>query len=118
MVITDYSSIIVDYLIMNKPIAFIPFDEKIYDDFRGLVVDFKNDIETPGPKINTMEQLISYVKDIENGKDDFNGWRIKAQEYYYTYFDNKSTERIWHLILRCLSMDDTFDKNNWSEVNA
>lgn len=118
MVITDYSSIIVDYLIMQKPIAFIPFDEKRYDDYRGLVVDFKSDIETPGPKINTMDELINYIKNIESGKDDFIGWRTKAQEYYYTHFDNKSTERIWNLILRCLNIENTFDKNNWSEINA
>jgi CDP-glycerol glycerophosphotransferase (TagB/SpsB family) len=123
MVITDYSSIIVDYLIMQKPIAFIPFDEKRYDDYRGLVVDFENDIETPGPKINTMEEFISYIKDIESGKDDFKVWRTKAQEYYYAYFDNKSTERIWELILQCLNIGqaariDISEMNKRSELNA
>jgi CDP-glycerol glycerophosphotransferase (TagB/SpsB family) len=104
MVITDYSSIIVDYLIMDKPIAFIPFDLEKYNNFRGIVVDFKSDIETPGPKIEKMDELIDYMSEINNGGDSFKGYRRLSADYYYAYFDNRSCERIWELILDCLNI--------------
>lgn len=99
MVITDYSSIIVDFLIMNKPMAFIPFDLEKYDKFRGLVINFKDDVHTPGPKIYEMDNLIEYIKAIDENRDMYTDFRKKAIKYYYTYFDDKSCERIWKLML-------------------
>lgn len=116
MVITDYSSIIVDYLIMEKPIAFIPFDLERYDSFRGIVVDFKSDIETPGPKIKRMDELIHYISEINKGNDYYTQYRKLSAEYYYTYFDNQSCERVWRLIIDCLSIGHAI-KNEENVIN-
>lgn len=102
MIITDYSSIIVDFLILNKPIAFIPFDIEKYDNYRGLVVDFKNDVHTPGPKISQMNELISYLEQIMENKDPYEKFRDEAIKYYFTYFDGNSCKRVWDLIDRCI----------------
>lgn len=104
MVVTDYSSIIVDYLIVDKPIAFVPFDLKKYDDFRGIVVDFNNDIETPGPKVTSMGELMDYIEEVDSGNDSYESFRKQAVQYYYSYFDNKSCKRIWELVLKYLNV--------------
>lgn len=102
MIITDYSSIIVDFLILDKPIAFIAFDIERYNNYRGLVVDFHNDVQTPGPKINRMKDLIDYLQEIEDNKDSYEKFRKEAKKYYFTYFDGKSCERVWKLIKNCI----------------
>lgn len=99
MVITDYSSIIVDFLIMNKPVAFIPFDLEKYDSFRGIVIDFYDNVHTPGPKVQNMDNLIEYLKEIDAKSDKYTTFREKAIKYYYSYFDDESCKRIWQLIL-------------------
>lgn len=102
MIITDYSSIIVDFLILDKPIAFVAFDIERYNNYRGLVVDFHNDVQTPGPKIKRMEDLIGYLQEIEDNKDSYGKFREEAKKYYFTYFDGKSCERVWKLIKNCI----------------
>ncbi|MCU6709196.1 CDP-glycerol glycerophosphotransferase family protein [Paenibacillus sp. J5C_2022] len=55
VLITDYSSIFVDYMVTKKPIIFYMFDRYKYLDKRGLIID----IETlPGPVYETIEQLM------------------------------------------------------------
>lgn len=105
MIITDYSSIIVDFLILNKPIAFIPFDEEKYNNYRGLVVNFNNDVHTPGPKIKIMEDLIRYLEEIRDNNDSYKEFRNEAIKYYFTYFDGNSCKRVWNLIKSCIGED-------------
>lgn len=85
MIITDYSSIIVDFLILDKPIAFIAFDIERYNNYRGLVVDFHNDVQTPGPKINRMKDLIDYLREIEDNKDSYEKFRKKLKILFHLF---------------------------------
>lgn len=49
--ITDYSSIYIDYLLTRKPMIFLPYDRQRYLDGRGM--NFEYDDVTPGPKPET-----------------------------------------------------------------
>lgn len=40
--VTDYSSVIFDYLLVNKPIVYFAYDRKEYEDGRGLYYPFKD----------------------------------------------------------------------------
>lgn len=102
MVITDYSSIFVDFLIKNKPVAFIPFDKEKYDDYRGLVVDFNNKVHVPGPEITCAFDLVSYLNNLDKGLDKYTEIRESSIKYYFNYFDGNSCERIWKLIYKIL----------------
>lgn len=103
LLITDYSSIYVDFLILNKPIVFIPFDYEKYTNYRGLVMDFRDKSDTPGDKVLNISELISYLKKLENGNDEYISWRSLARKRFYNYFDGKSCYRIWNFITKILN---------------
>lgn len=102
MLITDYSSIYVDYLALNRPIAFIPYDLEQYNDYRGIVIDFDNLDETPGPKLMNIQELINYIEDIDSDVDNYSLSRKNAINLFYKYYDGNSCERIWNFIIRLL----------------
>ena len=59
--VTDYSSIYVDYLLTDHPIIFLPYDRDAYLDERGMNFDY--DDVTPGPKPDTMEEFFECIKE-------------------------------------------------------
>lgn len=58
--ITDYSSIYIDYLLLNRPILFVPYDIMEYEKMRGVNYDYFE--YTPGPKPETMVALAEQLK--------------------------------------------------------
>lgn len=63
--ITDYSSIYIDYLLTDKPMIFLPYDRQQYLDGRGMNFDY--DDVTPGPKPETFNGFL----DALSPKEDF-----------------------------------------------
>lgn len=63
--ITDYSSIYIDYLLTDKPMIFLPYDRQQYLDGRGMNFDY--DGVTPGPKPETFNDFL----DALSPKEDF-----------------------------------------------
>lgn len=96
--ITDYSSIFVDFLLLNKPIIFYPFDIDNYSKKRGLAIDFNNDVLTPGPKINSLFDLIDILNNNILNNNYWKNNRIKALNNFYKYPDGNSSERILKFI--------------------
>lgn len=63
--ITDYSSIYIDYLLTDKPMIFLPYDRQQYLDGRGMNFDY--DDVTPGPKPETFNDFLNAL----SPKEDF-----------------------------------------------
>lgn len=63
--ITDYSSIYIDYLLTDKPMIFLPYDRQQYLDGRGMNFDY--DDVAPGPKPETFNDFL----DALSPKEDF-----------------------------------------------
>lgn len=63
--ITDYSSIYIDYLLTDKPMIFLPYDRQQYLDGRGMNFDY--DDVTPGPKPETFNDFLDALAP----KEDF-----------------------------------------------
>ena len=62
MLITDYSSVMFDYSILNRPMLFFAYDLEDYkENLRGFYFDFVNDI--PGPISRDTDQLIKDIKE-------------------------------------------------------
>ena len=87
--ITDYSSVWLDYEILNKPIFFAMDDYEEYKSSRGLLFeDFIN--ISPYPVIKSYKQFITFLEKYED--IDLN--KRLFIDKYNKYKDNKSCERI------------------------
>ena len=72
--ISDYSSVAVDYLLLNRPMAFVLTDYEMYKAARGFV--FENPLAyMPGEKIYNFAQLKEFLAHVEQEIDPFAGSR-------------------------------------------
>ncbi len=88
--ISDYSSLIFEYSLFEKPMIFFAYDLKEYFDERGFYYDYEE--LTPGPVFKTTEEIIEYINDIENNFDK--NIVISFREKFMSACDGKATERI------------------------
>lgn len=93
VLITDYSSIYFDYLMLNRPIGFMVGDISAYKDNRGFVFD---DYEAfmPGAKIENYEQLISFLEEVCQGRDAYKEERKKLIDLVHVYCDGNNANRL------------------------
>ena len=94
--ITDYSSIFFDYLLLDKPMVFIPYDIDRYEKEHGFLVDY--DKYTNGPKLKTQKEFVKILKDFINGKDEFGELRNETKNKIHKFIDGNSSRRIVELI--------------------
>ena len=59
ILVTDYSSIIFEYSLLNRPMAFLAPDLDAYERERGFFFDYRSGV--PGPVVDTTEQLITWI---------------------------------------------------------
>ena len=100
ILITDYSGIFIDYLLLNRPIIFNPTDLEDYERTRGFLYT-PYDQWTPGPKIETQDGLINEVKDILKGVDLFANQRQLSKNIWHQYTDNQSSFRSAQILENC-----------------
>ena len=94
ILITDYSSVIYEFSLLNRPMFFFAYDKKKYSVNRG----FHRDYETyaPGKICNTFDELIGALKNREYEMDKV----INYVKENFDYKDNKSSDRFidWLLL--------------------
>lgn len=93
ILLTDYSSVYLDYLIKNRPIGFVFNDMKEYKESRGFICKDPMEI-MPGKIINSLLDLKIFIDDINNGNDEFRDDRIRINQLINEYNDSSSSERI------------------------
>lgn len=98
LMITDYSSIYLDYLLLKRPVLFFPYD---YAKYRNQDRDIQVDYEwiTPGPKCYNQqaleEQLLSFLVKRE---DEYAEKRQEILDIAFKYQDGHAAERIWEAL--------------------
>lgn len=90
--ITDYSSVFYDYLLLDKPIGFTEDDQQQYTGNRGFAVDNPNDFK-PGMRICAKEDLVKFITDVALDIDDYKEKRKKINDLSNQYQDGKNCER-------------------------
>lgn len=90
--ISDYSSVVVDYLLVNKPIGFVLDDLNLFRKNRGLYKDFEEKL--PGCKIYTLEDLKMFIASVISERDDYRDIRAEVIGYSLKYRDDGSCRRI------------------------
>lgn len=91
--ISDYSSAYIDYLLLDRPIAFIVDDYKEYAQTRGFVVP---DITQyfPGDNIYDLHTFKTFIDNVISGNDNFMHQRHKVCNLFNEYQDGENTKRI------------------------
>ncbi len=92
ILITDYSSIYIDYLLLNRPCIFIPYDYKEYISKRGLLLDYNK--FTPGPKCNTFKDVIDAIEQYNSGIDIYTEKRERLRILFHKYQTSSSCSTI------------------------
>ena len=94
ILITDYSSIFFDFLLLNRPIIFFDYDFKQYSsNMGGFVYDYEK--MTPGPKVKNQGQLIEEIGKQLSNEDEFHQTRFSLCQKLFTHQDANSSQRIF-----------------------
>lgn len=91
--ITDYSSVFVSYLLLDRPIIYTLDDYDEYNKSRGFSVDNMKQYLC-GDHIYDIAQLKTAVANVVSGKDNYQEERRRTVNIFYNYPDNKSSQRI------------------------
>ena len=94
VLISDYSSIMIEFALLDKPIIFFTYDYDTYmSEDRGFYFDFKENV--PGPVVYTTDELIAEIKN-----NDFD--KNKISEFRKTQFnatDGEASKRVVDFLL-------------------
>lgn len=89
--ISDYSSISFDYLILDRPIAYVLVDYNSYK--LGFAVDNPKDY-MPGKYLYNKEDMNEFISDIAKGKDTRKNDRKRVRDSIAKYNDGGAAEKI------------------------
>ena len=93
MLVTDYSSVYFDYLLLDRRMIFVPGDLQEYTEKRGFSLE-PYDFWTPGEKVYSQESLQTAITD----SDRYAKERATVREIIHTYRDDRSCRRLDDLI--------------------
>lgn len=88
--ISDYSSLVFEYSLFEKPMIFYAYDYDNYCDWRGFYYDYSE--FTPGPVVQTEDELLNSIKNIDTQFDKQKV--IDFKEKFIGSCDGHATERI------------------------
>lgn len=91
--ISDFSSVFFDYLLINRPIAFVVEDMADYKNQRGFTIDNPYTL-MPGVKIQTLKDLKEFILDVVHNKDPYHTERQKINNLCNTYTSPDASKRI------------------------
>ncbi len=94
--ISDYSSVAVDYMLLDKPIAFALDDYEEYADKRGFI--FRNPLDyMPGHHLYSFSDLEGFIADVAEGSDRYRSERAKLFPVMHNPCPDYC-ERLWETI--------------------
>lgn len=97
LMITDFSSIAIDFLITKKPVIFLDNLSDEYSQNRGFILEDNYQILMPGEKVKSFNKLLHSIQDaltVDSWKEE----REKTLPLLHKHQDNKSCERIYNII--------------------
>ncbi|MEJ5230087.1 MAG: CDP-glycerol glycerophosphotransferase family protein [Pseudothermotoga sp.] len=101
LLITDYSSVYFDWLLLDRPVIFIPVDLKEYKETRGgWLLDYE--YWTAGPKCVDQKTLQAEIKRCLEESNYYKEQRQFICNLVHKYKDANSTERVLQLIEKAL----------------
>lgn len=91
--ISDYSSVAVDFLILNRPMAFLLEDEREYSQSRGFIFDSIMNY-LPGKKIHKPKDFMTFLDEVSKGIDSTLEERERIRKQFYKFTDGNNAKRL------------------------
>ena len=91
--ISDYSSVIVDYLLTDKPIGIVAGDIEQYGSNRGFVLNPVEDY-LPGPIIRNIDEFKNFLFNIDTVAESWAERRNSLKGLFHKYQDDNSSQRV------------------------
>ncbi len=91
--ITDYSSVSFDYLLLDRPIAYVTQDMKDYGASRGFTLENPAQY-MPGPFIESLEGLIEFINKVSRAEDNWKEVRCRVNAQVNAAQTGNAAERI------------------------
>ena len=94
--ISDYSSLVFEYSLFERPMIFFAYDLDTYFDWRGFYYDYHE--LTPGPVVTSTEEIVHYIKNVDTlfEKDKVHDFRNR----FMRSCDGHATDRILETIIK------------------
>lgn len=107
IMISDYSSIVFDYLLLDRPIVYLLPDFEEYKDKKGFV--FSNiDAFMPGEKAHNFDTMLRALANAFDRPDEYAAERKNVILNRFDYTDGKSTERCFKQIMEYEKINDEY----------
>lgn len=91
-VITDYSSVCMDFALLSKPCIFFAFDLDEYEHERSFYFDYESGV--PGPVVKDSEALLEAIKNPRKNEEKLRQFR----EFHFDFIDCNNAERIYNAV--------------------
>ncbi|MEZ9012508.1 hypothetical protein BCT55_06800 [Vibrio splendidus] len=95
ILITDYSSVYFDFLMLDRPIVFLVPDLLEYSSSRGGYTLEPFDLWTPGQKVFSQKELLEEISYLTDTIDEFSNERKRINSIINKYSDNNNCERVY-----------------------
>jgi CDP-glycerol glycerophosphotransferase (TagB/SpsB family) len=95
--LTDYSSIYFDWLLLDRPIGFTLDDYDEYASTRGFVCENMIDY-FPGHQIYNMDDFIEFLTELKGENDIYAAKRKQVRDLFCQYVDNMNCKRVLDML--------------------
>ena len=97
VLLTDYSSVCFDFLLLDRPLLFCPIDIAAYRRDRGFLLE-PYDSWTPGPKVLDQNRLEEAIRRSVTDRHWYSTERQFIRSILHHYVDESSSDRTWVVI--------------------
>lgn len=107
--ISDYSSIVFEYSLLERPMVFFAYDLDDYNDWRGFYYSY--DEFTPGPVVATTEEVADYLVNVDSRFDRMQV--VAFRNKFMCACDGHATDRVLEWVKKnaghcCLNESDEY----------
>lgn len=99
LLITDYSSVMFDYSILDRPIILFTYDMEEYQEkLRGLYIDIEAD--KPGPILYTSRDVEKAIVNLDETEKNFKSFRDSFRKKFIHYECADSAKKIFETVMK------------------
>jgi CDP-glycerol glycerophosphotransferase (TagB/SpsB family) len=96
VLVTDYSALYHDFLLLDRPLVFVPYDFEEFQRENGFLYDYVENL--PGPAVHTFAQFVDELTSALAGRDEYSHRRASLTDRIHTYRDGGSRARVAELL--------------------